>query len=167
MQARLSRKVLELGWAEEFNVFERLFAISTPMMHSEDLELQNLGIATSTKWAEEYKQPFMYSSTDLFKRGHSSASLDAGSYHLQAGDAQAAGMMENSITFAKDHQRMSSTPPANISALFCLAQVIQRFGRFPSRNAAMGRECTPSEEKYINEEMTSGWEKSQASIGKK
>ena len=42
--------------------------------------------------------------------------------------------------------------------------VIRRFGRYPSRNAAQGRTNTPEEEKYINEEMSSSWELSQAKI---
>jgi len=122
-QAQLSKKVLESGWAEGFTIFERMFAISSPMMHSEDLQLQNMGIEICTKWEAEYKQ---------------------------AGNEQAAATMDQTMGFAKDHLR-----------------VIQRFGRFPSRNQAMGRENTPEEEKYIKEEMISVWEKSQASIGKK
>lgn len=34
-------------------------------------------------------------------------------------------------------------------------QVIQRFGRFPHRNAILGRKNSPEEEKYLNEESPS------------
>lgn len=47
--------------------------------------------------------------------------------------------MEESIAYARDH-----------------AAVIDRFGRFPSRNAALGRESTPEERDYLAEPDV-GW----------
>ena len=36
------------------------------------------------------------------------------------------------------------------------AEVIARYGRFPSRNAALGRESTPEEEEYLSR-PGAGW----------
>jgi uncharacterized protein (DUF924 family) len=66
---------------------------------------------------------------------------------MQAKDEQAAGILEMALAFSRDHMR-----------------VIQRFGRFPSRNASLGRANTAQEETYIKEEMTSVWELSQAAV---
>jgi uncharacterized protein (DUF924 family) len=46
---------------------------------------------------------------------------------------------EENIAFARDH-----------------AAVIERFGRFPSRNAALGRESTPEEKLYLSQ-PGAGW----------
>jgi uncharacterized protein (DUF924 family) len=47
--------------------------------------------------------------------------------------------LEKSLTYAKDH-----------------AEVIARFGRFPTRNAALGRESTPEEQAYLSQPGV-GW----------
>ena len=64
--------MLDLGWTEDFSLFERLFAVTTPMMHSEDLEIQNLGIEVTAKWLKEYqeviypREPRIYSPAGAF-----------------------------------------------------------------------------------------------------
>lgn len=50
---------------------------------------------------------------------------------------EALGIEEN-VTFARDH-----------------AEVFARFGRFPSRNAALGRETSEAEQKYLDND--GGW----------
>ena len=37
------------------------------------------------------------------------------------------------------------------------AQVIERFGRFPHRNAILGRTSTPEEQKYLASDQSTGW----------
>eukprot|EP01034_Spumella_vulgaris_P026191 gene26191-32728_t len=39
--------------------------------------------------------------------------------------------------------------------------VIKQFGRFPGRNAAMGRESTAAETEWLNSPECPGWAKSQ------
>lgn len=47
--------------------------------------------------------------------------------------------MDDVLAFARDH-----------------AEVVERFGRFPSRNAALGRESTPEEVEYLSQ-PGAGW----------
>lgn len=42
-------------------------------------------------------------------------------------------------------------------------EVIRRFGRYPSRNRALGRTNTPEEEEYLASPDLPGWAKSQMS----
>lgn len=118
--AALSHRLIEKGWIEDFTVFEKQFAVATPLMHSEELEDHEIGQKLTNKWLEEA---------------------------TKAEDSGAINTWETVSTFFGAH-----------------TAVIRRFGRYPSRNVALGRANTPEEEKYINEEMNSDWELSQAKI---
>jgi uncharacterized protein (DUF924 family) len=66
--------------------------------------------------------------------------------HAEHADAQALSLErfealgnEENLTFARDH-----------------AEVFRRFGRFPGRNAALGRESTPDEQEYLSQ-PGAGW----------
>ena len=63
---------------------------------------------------------------------------------------------------------MSSNCPEDLISYLCSRkyatdhiEVIRRFGRFPSRNAALGRVNTPEEEEYLSSPDLPGWAKSQ------
>ena len=65
-------------------------------------------------------------------------------------------------------QVMIDNCPENLVSLLCPRksaadhiEVIRRFGRFPSRNAALGRLCTPDEVEYLNSPDLPSWAKSQ------
>ena len=60
-----------------------------------------------------------------------------------AGDKSAVQVMEATLPFLEEH-----------------TAVLRRFGRYPSRNKALGRTSTPEEENYLANEAK-GWEKSQ------
>jgi len=47
--------------------------------------------------------------------------------------------------------RMPETGPRNLLSAKAHREVIRRFGRFPNRNAAIGRETPSSEEKFLEE----------------
>jgi uncharacterized protein (DUF924 family) len=86
----LTRIAVGQGWEERYPADRRVF-LYMPLMHAEDLAMQELSVA-------KFEQ---------------------------------LGIAEN-IAFAHDHR-----------------DVIARYGRFPSRNAAMGRESTEVEREYL------------------
>eukprot|EP01032_Pedospumella_encystans_P018746 gene18746-21335_t len=51
---------------------------------------------------------------------------------------------------------------SNVSFLAEHTQVVEKFGRYPSRNSALGRTNTPEEEEYLASPDLPGWAKSQA-----
>ena len=78
---------------------------------------------------------------------HHAMCLEALQEKLEAyrakGDASGVQVMEASLPFLEEH-----------------TAVLRRFGRYPSRNRALGRTSTREEEHYLANEAK-GWEKSQ------
>ena len=97
LAATLTLKAIEHGWEERYSPERRVF-LYMPLMHAEDVALQDLSVARFTELG-----------------------------------------IPNNLTFARDHR-----------------DVIVRFGRFPSRNAALGRLSTPEEEAYLSQ-PNAGW----------
>ena len=90
--------------------------------------------AIANGWEERYEVPeeraFLY-----LPLMHAE---DAGTQALSVDRYEALGIADN-LKFARDH-----------------AEVIARFGRFPSRNAALGRTSAPEEEEYLSQ-PGAGW----------
>lgn len=97
LAVELTLEAIAKGWEGRFPPERRVF-LYMPLMHAENLGLQNLSV-------EKFE--------DL-------------------------GLAEN-IAFAKDHR-----------------DVIAQYGRFPSRNAALGRESTEAEQTYLAQ-PDAGW----------
>lgn len=97
LAVELTLDAIAKGWEGRFPPERRVF-LYMPLMHAENLGLQNLSV-------EKFE--------DL-------------------------GLAEN-IAFAKDHR-----------------DVIAQYGRFPSRNAALGRESTDAEQSYLAQ-PDAGW----------
>lgn len=93
----LTRSAIDRGWDEGYPSDRRVF-LYMPLMHAEDMAMQDLSVAKF----------------------------------------EALGIEEN-LAFARDHR-----------------DVIADHGRFPSRNAALGRESTAAEEAYLAQ-PDAGW----------
>ncbi|RZM18391.1 MAG: DUF924 domain-containing protein, partial [Sphingomonas sp.] len=93
----LTRTAIGQGWDERYPPDRRVF-LYMPLMHAEDIAMQDLSVAKF----------------------------------------ESLGIAEN-IAFAHDHR-----------------DVIARYGRFPSRNADLGRESTGAEETYLAQ-SDAGW----------
>eukprot|EP00873_Tetraselmis_striata_P001333 jgi/Tetstr1/421597/TSEL_012538.t1 len=102
-------------WVASLSPFERTFGIVLPCMHSESLELHELGASLLREWAAE--------------DGVTDSAAEA---------------YTGTLGFLVEH-----------------TEVVRRFGRYPSRNAALGRAPTPEEEAYLKTEAKP-WELSQA-----
>lgn len=57
-----------------------------------------------------------------------------------------------SMALPHTHQRSSSE---SVAEVFLTGKVIEQFGRYPSRNEALGRESTEEEKKHL--ESGPGW----------
>ena len=93
----LALSAIERGWDERYPSDRRVF-LYMPLMHAEDMAMQDLAVAKF----------------------------------------EALGIAEN-LAFARDHR-----------------DVMADHGRFPSRNAALGRELTAAEETYLAQ-PDAGW----------
>mmetsp|Transcript_30491 Transcript_30491/g.76280 ORF Transcript_30491/g.76280 Transcript_30491/m.76280 type:complete len:278 (-) Transcript_30491:153-986(-) len=102
-------------WVASLSPFERTFGIVLSCMHSESLELHELGASLLREWAAE--------------DGVTDSAAEA---------------YTGTLGFLVEH-----------------TEVVRRFGRYPSRNAALGRAPTPEEEAYLKTEAKP-WELSQA-----
>jgi uncharacterized protein (DUF924 family) len=69
-----------------------------------------------------------------------------------------ASLLPTLSSLAPDEIREMATPTAYATDHYA---VIQRFGRYPSRNAALGRANTPEEDEYLSSPDLPGWAKSQ------
>lgn len=114
-QSLAGRLAARPEWVASLSPYERMFAIVLPCMHSERMELHELGDRLLREWgAEEGVAP----------------------NHAKA--------YAGTLGFLAEH-----------------TEVVRRFGRYPSRNAAMGRAATAEEEEYLKTEAKP-WELSQA-----
>ncbi|WP_293872728.1 MULTISPECIES: DUF924 family protein [unclassified Sphingomonas] len=90
LAVELTLSAIERGWEDRYPPDRRVF-LYMPLMHAEDMAMQDLSVAKF----------------------------------------EALGIDEN-IAFARDHR-----------------DVIAQYGRFPSRNAALGRQSTEAEQAYL------------------
>lgn len=97
LAVRLTIAAIDRGWEERYPPERRAF-LYMPLMHAEDVPLQELSVAKF----------------------------------------EALGRVEN-LSFARDHR-----------------DVLVRFGRFPGRNAALGRSTTAEEQQWL-EAHDGGW----------
>ncbi|HEY9032412.1 MAG TPA: DUF924 family protein [Pseudomonadales bacterium] len=97
----LARDGVEFGHDRELRPVEKLF-FYMPFQHSENLAIQQEGLALYRQTVAEAKTP------------------------------EQKKLCEECLAYAERH-----------------CQLIQRFGRFPHRNKALGRQSTPQEESYL------------------
>ena len=57
--------------------------------------------------------------------------------------------MEDAHTFGQKHSPSRFSITKDSTEAICLADVINRFGRYPSRNDCMGRESTAEEVEFL------------------
>jgi len=99
---KISRDEINKGTDQKLHPVQRVF-FYMPLMHSEDINTQELSLKVFKKLADEAPEEFKKT-------------------------------LEGNYDFALRH-----------------AKIIQRFGRYPHRNAILGRKSTPEEEAFLKE----------------
>jgi uncharacterized protein (DUF924 family) len=128
---------VEMGWEmykEQLEGYEFMFAFM-PYMHTENMTYQKKGEVGFIKQKQLYGVTSSPCPRPLTDENHPSYSSRM-------------GWIPEKTNYDKEYAMLKSMEPHVTGHKL----VISRFGRFPKRNAALGRETTFQEEQYLNRE---------------
>lgn len=98
-----------------------------PLMHSEDLETHELAVAQYTQMGDDFRALQAQPSAGVSDQDRWCGKV------LAENKEAAQTFLQNGLAFERKHQ-----------------DIIVKFGRYPHRNAALGRDSTPEEQQYLD-----------------